>query len=60
MLKVTKEEADLIKYGNVGLLRKRLESLDVSIILSLKNNKDDTRFYQGASQIVDSLLKILQ
>lgn len=59
MLKVTKEQGELIKNGNVELLRKCLESLDESIIKSLKNNKEDTRFFQGASQVVDDLLRVL-
>lgn len=59
MLKISKEEGNLIKNGNVELLRKCLETLDASIIKSLKNNKDDMRFYQGASSVVDSLIRTL-
>lgn len=62
MIKFKKDEGDIIKGGGVDLLLKKLEELNDTLVISLKNNKDhsDMRYFQGASSVTDSLLKILQ
>lgn len=60
MLKFTEKESDRIKGGDLALLTEKLRDLDATLTKSLKFYKDDVRLLQGAAQVVDSLLKILQ
>jgi hypothetical protein len=60
MIKFTKEEEGRIRGGDLSLLKKRLEKLDKDLVENLKHYKEDIRFIQGASQVTDALLKILQ
>jgi len=60
MLKFTKVEEDRIRGGDLGLLRIKLEKLDAELVASLRFYKEDVRAIQGASQVTEALLKILQ
>lgn len=60
MIKFTKVEEDRIRGGDLGLLRTKLEKLDAELVNSLRYYKEDVRVIQGASQVTEALLKILQ
>ena len=61
MIKFKEGEALQIKGGNVHVLLQKLKDADDTIIKGLKNMKDqgDMRYHQGASSVIDSLIKIL-
>lgn len=60
MLKCTEKEALYIKGGDLTLLLQKLKDLDATLTKNLKYHKDDLQKLQGAAQVVDALLKILQ
>jgi hypothetical protein len=57
--KLTQEQKDRLRAGDKTLLLALLESSDEKIVEELRSNKDDVRFLQGASHIVQNLLKVL-
>ena len=59
-LKLTQDEIDRMRAGDIPLLIKKLEESDRKLVLTLKKAKDNLAFYQGASHVTDSLLKIIK
>lgn len=60
MLKINAKEASEIRGGNLTLLLDKLKDLDATLTKNLKYYKEDLQKLQGAAQVVDDLLKILQ
>jgi hypothetical protein len=60
MIKPTKQESDRIRSGDLNLLKEILEKLDQDLVKGLRCYKEDVRFLQGAAQLTEALLKILQ
>lgn len=62
MIHFKKDEGPTIKGGGVDVLLKKLYELDATLTRNLKNNKDngELRYFQGASAVTDSLIKILK
>ena len=59
-VKLTQDETDRIRSGDTALLIKKLEEGDMNLTSALKKSKDNLAFYQGASHVVDALLKTLR
>ena len=53
-------DKERLRGGELSVLRNHLLELDKRIITKLKADKDETRFYQGASCAVDYILEILK
>jgi hypothetical protein len=60
MFKITGVDKENIKRGDISLLSNLLSDVDQKLIQKLKKDKDNTSFYQGASWVVDELIKILK
>jgi len=58
MFKLTEKELDLIRNGNLDLLRKKIREADTDLVKRLKRQIEDTRYLQGASSVIDELTKI--
>ena len=59
-LKLSNDEIERMRAGDIPLLIQKLEESDRKLTLTLKKAKDNLAFYQGASHVTDSLLKILK
>jgi hypothetical protein len=59
-VKLSSDEVDRLRSGDVLLLISKLEEGDRQITSALKKNKEDIAFLQGASYITDTLLKTLK
>jgi hypothetical protein len=59
-VKLSNDETDRIRGGDLALLISKLEEGDRNLISALKKSKDNLAFYQGASHVVDTLLKTLR
>jgi len=60
MVTITPKEKEAVQRGDVSLLLSLLEQADKRVVVKLKKDKtDETRFFQGASHVIDELIKIL-
>jgi len=59
-VKLSTDEVDRLRSGDVLLLISKLEEGDRFLTSALKKNKEDIAFLQGASYITDTLLKTLK
>ena len=59
-VKLSTDEIDRLRSGDVLLLISKLEEGDRLITSALKKSKEDVAFLQGASYITDTLLKTLR
>lgn len=58
--RLTQDEQDALKRGHLPTLRRLLKQSDEKLTEDLKKcNVDNVKFLQGASHIVDELLKYL-
>ena len=57
---LTEEDERRISSGDIRLLREKLRECDKSVVVILKNNKEDVRYYQGISHMLDELLELLK
>jgi hypothetical protein len=59
--KLNKDDLDKLKVADRTTLLKFLKASDEKVIIELKQkpNRDDIRFLQGASHVVDNLLRVL-
>lgn len=59
-MKYSKDEKLRMMNGDSRLLLSIIEAEEAKVLAALKTSKDDARFYQGASYIIDELLKIFK
>jgi len=57
---LTNQEIERIQGGDIKLLLEKLKSSDRILTTELKTPKSDTSLLQGASGVIDRLIKILE
>ena len=57
-MNATKAERDACKHGNVKIIKEVLEREHKSVLASLKQTKDDPRYYQGSINILDDIISL--